>query len=83
MVYTDLPIWATLEVPTSVEPATEWAPVAQLASSPSSTRPTKPSTTRTAASTRWPRSGSAAMFSSRSTPRNMITNRKSTTMAPA
>ena len=45
--------------------------------------PASPRIVSTTASGRWARSGSFSRLSSRSTPRNMITKRNSTTMAPA
>ena len=64
--------------PPSARPTDQWAPNAHAGAGrrgPGRRGPT--------ASGRWPRRGSSARFSSRSTPRNMMTNRKSTTMAPA
>ncbi len=64
-------------------PATDGLPVAQLARvaryriRPSAASP------RTTARGRWAGSGSRAIISSRSTPRSMMTNKNSTTMAPA
>ncbi len=80
--YSDLPIRFTLGAPVS-GPATWGWPVVHLDTWPSRRRPVVPSATSPTARGRWPRNGSAATFSSLSTPRNMITNRKSTTMAPA
>ena len=59
------------------------APLTQCERAISVMRPPTVIATPTAAKARWPTSGSKWMCSRRSTPRNMITNKKSTTMAPA
>ncbi len=64
-------------------PATLCAPVTQFAVAESASTPASEIAPRTSASGRWPRSGSDEMSSSRSTPRNMMTKRNSTTIAPA
>src|SRR5688572_1279467 len=63
-------------------PATDEAPVVHSLPA-SNTTSASNSTAMAAAAGRWPRSCSTSMSSSRSTPSSMMTNRKSTTMAPA
>jgi len=81
-VNSDRASFSTLEPGPLAAPADERAPVAHRLPARNSTsmRARAPAM---AAATRCPRRGSIARFSERSTPSSMMTNRKSTTMAPA
>src|SRR5580692_7619122 len=83
VVKTAVPSWRTLPLPVESFVVTDAAPVTQCERAIRAMRPPMVMTTPTAAKARWPTSGSKWMCSRRSTPRNMITNKKSTTMAPA
>ncbi len=83
VVKTAVPSWRTLPLPVESFVVTDAAPVTQCERAIRAMSPPMVITTPTAAKARWPTSGSKWMCSRRSTPRNMITNKKSTTMAPA
>ena len=86
-----LPSWATspdgapgaLVIGPWMGPTTWCAPVTQCDVASMAMTPARVIPTMTKARVRWPVRGSTLTSSRRSTPRNMITKRKRTTMAPA